>query len=690
MAGRALADRLMPMLVPVLLAACPCALAQRAPDPPPPPNPDDARFRELELPPGFVDQYVAAGSPRLLFVSHSLYLAGGATKTLDEAALLDEFGARLQQRFVADPRITVVDVPTAPFREKAEFDALAHNDLYEAARLLGRETRSDVVVLVVFTERPKQAGGALYSASYVMADVNRGRRIGVHTFDVRPGVDGFEPGSAGRLTSDRIQDYARALTRRVTEDFGRAYPKDGPIAGGRSYALRLASVEAARVGDVRDAIRAVPNVLSVGRVQFEEREGQTLASFDVVWSGEPIDLALRASHAASQALNAEVTFKSTREGSVVLDVGAPFSQEAAAQAPPRPQSLRGDTKAAETPPVRRFQESYATAGTPRVALFLSPIQRDVWERDYWGSGTSSPGIGVEGDRNVTVIVAPRTNVQSAVIESPGPEVAGETSEARAVRLWRWEDDRLLSLREVEDLMIGRMKTLGVRMVTLEDSWSAIERDRVFAGGKAGAVDLARELGKRGNADIVISGVGAVVRERGTPAGRPSELRLTFRAIRVSDGEILATATSSRPLDDSFFDGPRSQAAWPVWSIDWQDAPELRKSLAADATGRLAAGLEQAWGAPRSLTVRVDKVSGIGDLQKLADWLRTNVPGVQAARVQGFAVGDAGDSGVIELVGKGSTDEVTRALSGASSFAQFGQVTGATSDEVVVRMNGPVP
>jgi hypothetical protein len=738
------------------------ALAQRRPDAPPA-NPDDSRFRELELPAGFVDQYVAAGSPRMIFMSHTVYLAGGASKALDESALIDEFGARLQQRFVADPRITVVDVPTSPFRERAEFDTLARNDMYEAARLLGRETRADLVVLVVFTERPNRPAGARYSASYVLADVNRGRRIGVHTFDIKPGVDGFEPGAAGRITSERLQDYARALTRRITEDFTRAYPKDGPIAGGRAYAVRLSGVDAMQVGNVRDSIRALPGVRSVSRGQFEEREGGTLASFDVVWAGEPIELALAASRVASQATQRDVTFKSTREGSIILEAGAPLIPGAPTYTPPAtytpppapvsspqvpiappgtplppptqttppapvttpppavtpapvtpppqvsqpslndPRFLRGDANTGMTAPVQQFQAAYAAAGSPRLAVVISPVLREVWERNYWNIGTPGTGQpgGVDGDRNVTVIVAPRTNVNSAVIENGSDGLLpGESSEQRAVRLWRWEDRQFLALVESENEMIGRLKNLGARVVTLEEPWTSIERDRVFADGKASAVDLARELGRRGNADIVITGVGTVVRDRGTPAGRPRSLRHTYRAIRVADGEILSAITVERPIDEftrEYTARPIGDGLvlWPTWRVDLDALPSLRRSLSADATGRIASNLQQAWGAPRVVTMRVTGVNGIGDVQKFADWIKANTPGVESARVRGYVTGEpasaganAGDVGLIEVTLRGETDAITRAL--VSAGGTIADVTSVTPSEMAVKLRGPMP
>lgn len=607
------------------------AQAQPRPEPPPPPDPRGAALADLMLPEEFARAYEAAGSPRLLFAVHTTYLAGSARRTLDEQSATDAFAARLQQRFVADPRITVVDVPTAPFRERAEFDALARNDLHEAARMLGRDARADVVVLVMLTEQVR-ADGVKYAANYVMADVNRGRRIGVHSFEVRPSDWDYEHGRADRITLERWSDYARALTRRIVEDFWRAYPEAGPVQGGRSYTLRFAGIAPEEVTRARDAVRGLPGVRSTARVQFDDHAGLTVASMDAVFTGEPIDLAHRASEAVSRALGTHVTFRSTREGLIVFEATPRAGGPA-----PRGDWLRlrgtpASPNAVEPAQRERVEREYAASNSPRVAVVVTrrAVPHDAFLLE--GPDEVDPFSGA-----VNVIVAPRINVGST--ESPAPGEPAYMRDLRERRRLAREDEQLLAPWELEDQLLGWLRALRLSTVVVDSAM--LEGAAESGTGRAEESRLAGAVGRAAIADIVISAVGSVARER---AGAPRELRYTFRAFRTSDGAVLGATTVARDL------GARNL-----------DAAALRSEVAAEAAGKIVGQLVEAWVAPRTIRAVVRGVSGLPELNDIAEWIKGLGPEITAVRVRGLAVAESEDSGYLDVEFKGDLEAVTRAF-----------------------------
>ncbi|MFY7895516.1 MAG: hypothetical protein ACOVP8_04725, partial [Phycisphaerales bacterium] len=136
------------------------AMAQdRKPLPPEPVRDSDSATERLANIDGFRDAYARAGSPRLLITVDSDASGRGASGSRDVA---ERLGFRLEDLF-GDPEVTIISPAAAQLRENRQREALARNDEFAAARMLGADTNADMVLLVRVGERAGDGFRASFS-----------------------------------------------------------------------------------------------------------------------------------------------------------------------------------------------------------------------------------------------------------------------------------------------------------------------------------------------------------------------------------------------------------------------------------------------------------------------------------------------------------------------------------------------
>ena len=546
----------------LLLSLAGTTFAQRLPDPPAPERPrGTARASNLDE---FLPAYARAGRPRLLIYTDVVTRAGGASKTLNDAAAATRLGARLEDMFRA-PDVTIINPDAAALVAGRQEDALRRNDEFAAARMLGDAARADMVLYV----RLLETGGDEYAASYTLADLRRGTSLGRHSWDMLP--DPY----TGRYDAVRMGEYADSIATRVGTQLAEAYP----IGYARPLTLRIVGdYEDDDLGLLRTALETIPGVRpgSVILRADDQSTATSLATFDIAYAGDLLDLRTGARRAVVERLGMDADVIDSREGGLDIRLSplAPGGRE-------RLLAGGGETprNAAER---RRLADAYDAAGRPTIAVVINraavddeaPLVAPPGDAIDRGAAPLQEGDGTNiilGDRIGNGFDRDRESdrFRDRVIDR-------ELRDRRQDR----QEDAVIDLRVLEDEITGRLLDLGLRARDVSAARASLTReDR--AGTPAGPSkdwtdrEVAHALGSGANADIVLSGVGRLVRDRAT--GRPVRVVVSLRAYETATGDVLAATSVQRALDDGAQSFDRSVA-----------------DLAAEATGALATKMADRW------------------------------------------------------------------------------------------------
>ena len=547
----------------VLLACAGTALAQggRLPDPPTPPPEPIYGAEKIALMPQFLEAYGRAARPRMLFYG-DVQSKGGANKDLAEGGLVNALLARLEDLF-RDPEVIIIDKGSAEALASSQAEALRRNDEFAAAKMLGEASKADVVVYLRLIEVPRAGGGIGYAASYVIADLRRGTSLGRYPWDMTP-----DPGAAG-FDAYRIAEYARALSRRISVQFIEAFPASGSMAGMRRFTLRLVGEYAEDdLTGLRDAL-ATSSGVKPGSVvlRSEERSNaQTMATLELAFSGDTMDLRRVARQAVTDRLGMEAQILDARDGGLELRL-APLGLT------PRERLLVGGSETPRNLEARQqLASAYAKAGSPTIAVM---VNRAAVETDESLAATpaSDAKAPLQSGDGTNIVIADRVSVGSAALDAG---LDGFTQRAIDRELSDRRQDRreqtAVDLRQLEDKLLERIVQLGLKPKDI----SAAQSELLKTAEPRAWDDrsLAFDLGKAAKAEIIVSAVGRLTRDRAT--GEPQRLTLTLRAFSTGSGDVLAATSIQRNLRDG------------------ESLSASLEEVSAEATGKLVSQLADRW------------------------------------------------------------------------------------------------
>lgn len=499
---------------------------QRLPDPPPaqpdgPPMPEKA----MNLA-DFVAAYKRAGSPRVLIYSDLVGTSGGAAKTLNETGVITHLGARLEDLF-RDPEVQIVSPAAMEALTEQQIASMRQSGSYAAARTLGKSANADIVLYLRMIEQSGKT--AWYTGTYVLADLRRGTTLGSFSWDM-------VPGPSGEFDAARMTDYARAIARRAIDQFVEAFPAGGTMANARRFTVRVAGdYEADDLTALRDALGVSTGVKPGSVLLRSEDTTETLsvATFELAYTGDLIDLRRVVRKAVVDQMGMEAGLIDAREGSIGIKV-SPMSLS------PRERMLSGGAKTSRNGAERdRLRLAYANAGKPTIAvMFNKPtVEADAPIAPSAPAGTPAAA----GGEGVSIVIGERVNIGAGgtsgafaeqVLDRELRDQRGEKRQAAAIDLRVFEDkvcERLLQVGlQPRDISAAQAELLG-KPEFKERVWT----DR----------DLAFTLGKAAGADIVVSGVGRVVRE----GDKPQRVVLTMRAFEVKTGNVVGAASVQREV-----------------------------------------------------------------------------------------------------------------------------------------------
>jgi hypothetical protein len=597
-------------LVSALAASfCTGAMAQRAPDPPAWPPPEEPR--QSPVPEEFLAQYKAAGSPTVLIFT---YLISTSEKSEAEAISDTGIAHRLNSLIVGQfihPELSVRGLDAGNLRAKDDFKAVVRRDQSQAARIIGRETDADLVFYVFLTEDVTRTDGTRYAASYNVLDRNRNEIIGSTAWDLKPDRPGED------LDARRLRKYAEAIAKRVRDDIRIYHPSKGGAGSARRYELNMRGVPDKLMTAFRDRVATVKGVQEIRRSRFDDRYGASVTIVDLSYVGDVFDLTVNLKAAASDVLDMDARVVSAGEGRI--DLWARQNSAEMLMADP-------NLDAAETRKLRqRFATAYAKKASPTIAVM---INKEASPDEVKSAQGVEPGEATSQPAGTQIIVRPEIYVNSK--RDPAGDLAhgssGEAGPGEKDGKGRLEDTAV-DTKAMENYMAERFLSMKVRVKNLEQAKRMLAKDRNFQRDVWRDVELAQLLGEREGADIVISGVGRVSRERGR-----GKIQYTFSAFSVHNADVLAACNVAF---DTYADGA-------------VDINNISQTLADEAVGRLAYGMMIQWEPPTRFEVRVSNVASPTDVQAVADLLKAKIAGVETSVHRSFTTGPQGGIGYIDI------------------------------------------
>lgn len=555
------------------------AMAQdRKPLPPTPPPADYRAFDRLENFDEFLRAYKRSGSPRLGFTVDMVGVDRGTSSTLNDLGRLSGLGGRIEEYF-RNAEVTIMNVAGTKDLNAQQAEALRRNDEAAAARILAEKANVDVMVYVRLFEQPGRRDGAAYSGRYVVTDMRRGTTIGQHSWDM------YTDSRDGEFTAPVMGEYARAIARRVAAQYSEAFPEGGSVGGMRKFTLRLVgSYEDDDLVAFRDTLKAQPGVKSDSVVLREEgvSGGRGMPEFEVFYGGDLLDLRRTVRRAAVNALGMEAQVIDSREGQLDLKL-SPLSMTT------RERDLAGGEETPRNKDARTtLAKAYEKAGRPTIAVIInnaavqaedSPTSDKADAKEQAKDVTTDAGAMSSSGTHVStnVILGDRVDIRGGISRLDPVLEKAVDRELRDRRRERREDD-VIDTRVIEDKILERLVQLGLTPKDVSAAQSELSKDGTNQGKAWNDRDLAFTLGQKAGADIVISGVGRLTRDRSTQ--KATRIVFTMRAFQVKDNAVLAATTIQRVLGND---------------------PSLNQTieeLAAQAVGKLASQMGQKWDATR--------------------------------------------------------------------------------------------
>lgn len=507
---------------------------------------------------GFVDAYVRSGSPRLLFT----YSGVGVS----EVAMAQTLAARLEDQF-RDPAISVVNAGARTMIDAKQRESLRRNDEFAAARIAASDSSADVVITLDLEPNVLPGGTSRTMASYSVVSLRTATTIDRWSFELTP-----DP-QTGTIDAIRLQDYAKAISGRIAREWERAFAAGAGGGAYTRYELRLVGeYQEDDLIALRDALNSAAGVRK-GSVVLRGESTSTaskLTTFEVLASVDSLGMrqALRLAATEQLGMTAQILETSGNRIDVKLSPMNMSSREMALSG--GPQTTRN---AAER---SRLTAAYTKANKPAIAVVISRVA---------GAEVASPNLSSEpltvGDTTNVVIADRVGDVGGAPVQIDPitrEVVRGRLQEDRQARA----DQREIDSVQIESKIIERMTNLGLSVKDIAGAQSAgdaSKTDMPKPGSVVGERSYAMQMAKAVNAEVVLTGVSRVMRLADVPNAEGIVLRVevSMRAIRVSDGVVLAASSASKDV--------ASALATQEQAVD---------DLAGQLVGRLASGLTDTW------------------------------------------------------------------------------------------------
>lgn len=502
---------------------------------------------------GFIDAYVRSGSPRLLFT----YSGMGST----QVRMAQTLAERLEDQF-RDPTISVVNAGARTMIDAKQRESLRRNDEYAAARIAASDSSADVVVTVDIEDNTLPGATSRTMASYSVVNLRTATTIDRWSFELTPDQQ------SGSIDALRLQEYSKAISSRIAREWERAFAAGSGGGAFTRYELRL-------VGDyqeddlvaLRDALNTTQGVRQGSAVlRGESTSAATkLTTFEVLASMDALSMRQALRLAASEQLGMTAQVLETAGNRIDVRL-TPLSLSG------RELALSGGPQTSRNAAERsRLTAAYTKANRPTIAVVISRVAAAEVENPNLSSETLTVGD------TTNVVVADRVGSVGGAPVQIDPITREVVRDALKENRQARADQREIDSVQIEGRIIERMTNLGLTIKDIAGAPAAT--DTPAAGSVVGERSYAMQMAKAVGADVILTGISRVTRLAGVPTAEGAALRVevTMRAIRVSDGTILAASSASRDV--------ASALATQEQAVD---------DLASQLVGRLATSLTDTW------------------------------------------------------------------------------------------------
>lgn len=491
------------------------------------------------------------------------------------------------EEFFRHPDVVLVNAGAQSLLSARQVAELRRVDELEAARMVASAAKADVVLFVRLVQQEGRRDGSNYLGTMTLADLRQGTTLGRHSWEMTP-----EGGERWQYTSQRMGEYAKAIARKAAQFYIEAYPMASatPANTGveitsspnatvpaeamgvmrRFSVLLVGNYEDDTLSDFRDSLRGIPGVRRDSVLLRDEDRGTSGAasSFEMMYAGDSLDLRTQVRRVAIAQMGMEATVVSSREGSLSVKL-APLGLSV------RERALSGGPETARNADERAMLAyRYDKAGSPSIAVMVNQASVEVEDAIFIDPGaTSSGGNALQQGDGVNIVIADRVGVSAdgrSVIDQYA-QMATERDEIDRRKERR--QDAAIDTMFFENKVVERLVQLGLRPRDISAAQVEMGDDLKAKSWKDR--ELAAALGKKSGADVVLSGVGRLVRDR--ESGKALRIVFTMRAYEVNGGTIIGAASISRDVST----GDRS-------------FNQSLEELSAEATGKLVTQMSDAW------------------------------------------------------------------------------------------------
>jgi len=495
------------------------------------------------------------------------------------------------EEFFRLPDVVLVNAGAQALLSARQVTELRRVDELEAARMIASAAKADVVLFVRLVQQEGRRDGSTYLGTMTLADLRQGTTLGRHSWEMTP-----EGGERWQYTSQRMGEYAKAIARKAAQYYIEAYPatnatpaatsahsgvetSSSPVASApaetmgvmrRFSVLLVGNYEDDTLSDFRDSLRGIPGVRRDSVLLRDEDRGTSgaAASFEMMYAGDSLDLRTQVRRVAIAQMGMEASVISSREGSISVKL-APLGLSV------RERALSGGPENARNADERAMLAyRYDKAGSPSIAVMVNEASVEVEDAIFIDPGMATAGgSGLQQGDGVNIVIADRVGVSAdgrSVLDHY-EQMATERDEIDRRKERR--QDTAIDTMFFENKVVERLVQLGLRPRDI--SAAQVEMGEELKGKAWKDRELAAALGKKSGADVVLSGVGRLVRDR--ESGRALRIVFTMRAYEVNGGTIIGAASISRDVST----GDRS-------------FNQSLEELSAEATGKLMAQMSDAW------------------------------------------------------------------------------------------------
>lgn len=624
--------------------------------------------QKFEVDQEFIDAYKRLGSPKLMIFTHFIGDEWG-----DSADLIG-FDPRLRYYF-QHPEIAVVAQPVLDEKKREELDALMRTDQVGAAQLMRAQKSYDYLLLVVWHSRGSRRADVAYQGAYYLIDGGRAEVLDSWSFDVKPDPDDKD------LLSRRLGQYAASTAKRVRDRLklragevgaspvekssGAAALGVAPAGGAmRRFEIQTTGIGSDEADRLYRAAQGMPGVKSVKAPRVDEGNSAKLVVLELMWGGEPHVLADEARATWGLTLNKTVTCSRASEGLITLDAKERNAESVLCAGGAEQQSGLADLQG-------RLERAYRKALLPRIAVMVN-------KEEPGGAPSNQPGAAPDAGG------MPPGNGPAVVVQNYNAPVEAATEDSTRDKPINPD---VISARMVETRLFEKLKSLKLTLVTPEIVRRNIDEEVERQGKVWRAETLARLIGDKKVAEIVVMGVtsvsdlprGGAVRTADNKVVERTQnvkrVQLSLLAYRTESGIVDAATAEDRNID--VVDGDVGKA------ID---------NIICNSVGRLVEQMITSWTPPQRVEIGLAGAQNVGDVQAIADFVKAKIPGVLDVVNGGYSSSPAAEGGIgtLWVIFDGVFDDLIRTLRSQKDLPFSIDVIDSKNGKIGVKLTGKVP